>query len=66
MIFYKVEYDSSTGEFIRTGIILDPLEGSSINNVTTERYDDLVFTGKDKSGKTIYFTVVESEEPELV
>ena len=66
MIFYKVEYDSSTGEFLRTGIILDPLEGNSINNVTTERYDDLVFTGKDKSGKTIYFTVVESEEPELV
>ena len=66
MIFYKVEYDSSTGEFIRTGIILDPLEGNSINNVTTETYDDLVFTGKDKSGKTIYFTVVESEEPELV
>ena len=66
MIFYKVEYDSSTGEFIRTGVILDPLEGSSINNVTTEKYDDLVFTGKDKSGKTIYFTVVESEEAELV
>lgn len=66
MIFYKVEYDSSTGEFIRTGIILDPLEGSSINNVTTEKYDDLVFTGKDKYGKTIYFTVVESEEAELV
>ena len=66
MIFYKVEYNPSTGEFIRTGIILDPLEGNSINNVTTERYDDLVFTGKDKSGKTIYFTVVESEEPELV
>ena len=66
MVFYKVEYDSSTGEFLRTGIILDPLEGNSIDNVTTERYDDLVFMGRDKSGKIIYFTVVESEEPELV
>ena len=66
MIFYKVLYDSTTGEFRRTDVVLEPLEGTSINNVTTEIYDDLVYTGKDSSGKTIYFTVVESEEAELV
>ena len=66
MIFYKVNYDPSTGEFRRTNTVLEPLEGTSINNVVTEIYNDLVFTGRDSSGKTLYFTVVESEEAELV
>ena len=66
MIFYKVLYDSSTGEFRRTDTQIEPTDGTSINNVTTEIYDDLVYTGKDSSGKTLYFTVVRSEEPKLV
>lgn len=66
MIFYKVIYDSSTGEFRRTDTQIEPTEGTSINNVTTEIYDDLVYTGKDSSGKTLYFTVVRSDEPKLV
>ena len=66
MIFYKVLYDSSTGEFRRTDMQIEPTDGTSINNVTTEIYDDLVYTGKDSSGKTLYFTVVRSEEPKLV
>jgi hypothetical protein len=66
MIFYKVIYDSSTGEFRRTDTILSPLDGTSINNVTTEIYDDLVYTGKDSNGKSIYFTIAQSEEPKLV
>ena len=66
MIFYKVLYDSSTGEFRRTDTQIEPTDGTSINNVTTEIYDDLVYTGKDSSGKTLYFTVVRSDEPKLV
>ena len=66
MIFYKVLYDSSTGEFRRTDMQIEPTDGTSINNVTTEIYDDLVYTGKDSSGKTLYFTVVRSDEPKLV
>ena len=66
MIFYKVLYDSSTGEFRRTDMQIEPTDGTSINNVTTEIYDDLVYIGKDSSGKTLYFTVVRSEEPKLV
>lgn len=66
MIFYKVTYEPLTGAFYRTDTILNPLEGSSINNVLTEYYDDLVFTGKDENGKSIYFTVVEAPESKLV
>ena len=66
MIFYKVIYDSLTGEFRRTDTQIEPTEGTSINNVTTEIYDDLVYTGKDSSGKTLYFAVVRSDEPKLV
>ena len=66
MIFYRVLYDSSTGEFRRTDTQIEPTDGTSINNVTTEIYDDLVYTGKDSSGKTLYFTVVRSDEPKLV
>lgn len=66
MIFYKVTYDSTTGEFKRTNMILEPLDGTSINNATTERYNDLVFVGKNNQGNTIYFTVVQSEQSKLV
>lgn len=65
-IFYKVAYEPSIGEFRRTETVLEPLDGVSINNVLTEEYDDLVFSGKDENGKTIYFTVVDAEEAELV
>ena len=66
MRFYKVDYNSSRGEFKRTDIILDPLDGTSINNAYTKNYNDLVFLGTDKDGQTIFFTVAQSEESVLV
>ena len=65
-IFYKVAYEPSVGEFHRTETIIEPIDGVSINNVLTEEFEDLVFSGKDENGKTIYFTIVEAPESELV
>lgn len=65
-VFYRVTYDPATGEFKRTNVILEPLDGTSINNATTERYNDLVYIGKDIQGSMIYFTIVKSEESKLV
>lgn len=66
MRFYKVDYDTSRGEFNRTNTILDPLDGMSIDNVSTKNYNDLVFLGTDKEGQKILFTVAQSEESVLV
>lgn len=66
IIFYKVEYDMINGTFHRTDIVINPLDGTSINNVLTEEFEDIVFTGKDGSGQMIYFTTVESPESQLV
>ena len=66
IIFYKVVYDPTTGNFIRTDTILEPLSGTSINNVLTEEHDDLVFSAIGSNGKSSYFTTAYSEEPQLV
>ena len=64
-LFYEVHYNPTTGEFHRTGRIIDPTYGSSINNVVTEVYNDIVFMGKDEYGKVIYFSVAYPENPVL-
>lgn len=65
-IFYKVTYEPNVGKFHRTETIMEPIDGVSINNVLTEEFEDLVFSGKDENGKTIYFTIVEAPESKLV
>ena len=65
MVYYKVDYDPSTGEFHRTSTILEPLDGMIVNNILTEYYNDLVYMGRD-NGKTLYFTIVQSDVPEMV
>ena len=66
MEYRKVEYNPKLGEFTRTAEKLEPLDGVSINNALTEVYEDLVYMGKDQNGKNVYFTLLDSEEPELV
>lgn len=64
-IFYKVLYDTSNGTYTRTTTVLDPLDGTSVDNALTDR-DDLVFVGVDTSDEVVYFTVVQSDEEHLV
>lgn len=64
--FYKVNYETSTGKFIRTNEKIKPLEGISIKNVTTEYYNDLVYYGKDENGINLYFTTVQGKSSSLV
>lgn len=66
MIYYKVEYDPSVGEFRRTNTVLEPLDGTSMNDSTTEYYYDPVFVGRDSNGKTLYFTIVRSDVAKTV
>lgn len=65
MLCYKVNYDSSTGVYSRTDIVLDELEGYSIDEAYTEE-DDIVYSGTTASGESVYFCVVQSEEGTLV
>lgn len=66
MIYYKVNYDPSTGEFYRTTTVLEPLDGTTMNDMVTEYYNDLVYVGTDNNGKTLYFTIVQSDVAEMV
>ena len=63
--FYKVTYSYSTGAYTRTDILIDPLHGTSLNNAITDK-NDLVFSGVDSSGESIYFSVVQSQTEYLV
>ena len=64
-LFYQVTFDSSTGIYTRTNTLIDPLEGTSVDNALTTK-DDLVFVGVNSSGDTIYFAVVSSNREYLV
>ena len=65
-IFYKVNYEYTTGKFYRTDIILNDVSGNSINSCFTEDYDDIVYFGKTGNGQSVYFCVVRSEEHKLI
>lgn len=64
-IFYKVTYNSADNTYKRTSTIIDPLEGSSVNNALTDM-DDLVFLGVDSTSTSTYFAVVQSDRENLV
>lgn len=64
-IFYKVTYNSADNTYKRTSTVIDPLEGSSVNNALTDM-DDLVFLGVDATSTSTYFTVVQSDRENLV
>ena len=64
-LFYRVTFDASTGIYTRTNTLIDPLEGTSVDNALTTQ-EDLVFVGVNSSGDTIYFTVVSSNREYLV
>ena len=64
-LFYQVTFDSSTGIYTRTNTLIDPLEGTSVDNALTTQ-EDLVFVGVNASGDTIYFSVVSSNREYLV
>ena len=64
-LFYQVTFDSSTGIYTRTNTLIDPLEGTSVDNALTTQ-EDLVFVGVNSSGDTIYFAVVSSNREYLV
>lgn len=64
-IFYKVTYNSADNTYKRTSTVIDPLEGSSVNNALTDM-DDLVFLGVDSTSTSTYFAVVQSDRENLV
>ena len=64
-LFYQVTFDTSTGIYTRTNTLIDPLEGTSVDNALTTQ-EDLVFVGVNSSGDTIYFSVVSSNREYLV
>ena len=64
-LFYQVTFDTSTGIYTRTNTLIDPLEGTSIDNALTTQ-EDLVFVGVNSSSETIYFAVVSSNREYLV
>ena len=64
-IFYKVTYNSTDNTYKRTSTVIDPLEGSSVNNALTDM-DDLVFLGVDSTSTSTYFAVVQSDRENLV
>lgn len=66
MIFYQVEHDTSTGNFYRTSEVLTDVTGTSINDVYTKDYKDIVYRGQTGSGSSVYFCVVESNTPKLL
>ena len=64
-LFYQVTFDASTGIYTRTNTLIDPLEGTSVDNALTTQ-EDLVFVGVNSSDETIYFAVVSSNREYLV
>lgn len=59
-VYYQVNFDAATGTYNRTSTVLSPLEGTSVDNAFTPE-GDIVY-----SNNSIYFCVVESENPTLV
>lgn len=66
IIYYKVNYNPAFGEFYRSGVEIDEIEGTVMQGFYTKDYNDLVYSTSDKYGRTVYFTMVESTEPILV
>ena len=64
-LFYQVTFNASKEIYTRTNTLIDPLGGTSIDNVLTTQ-EDLVFVGENSSGETIYFAVVSSNREYLV
>ena len=64
-LFYQVTFDTLTGIYTRTNTLIDPLEGTSIDNALTTQ-EDLVFVGVNSSDDIIYFAVVSSNREYLV
>ena len=62
-IYYKVDYTS--GSYVLTEEILETIEGTLIEDAATTTYEP-VYSGTDSSGTTVYYTIIESEEPALV
>lgn len=64
-IFYEVAYDAIKRTYTRTSTVLDPLEGTSVNNALTNK-GDLVFIGVGPTDELVYFTVIQSDKDYLV
>ena len=62
--YYKVEYDEEEGELINTYEEITEMEGTLVEDLTVT-YDHQVYSGKDSSGKTVYFCMVDSTTLEL-
>lgn len=65
-IFYKVDYDQSTGNFYRTDTVITDVTGASVNESYTETYDDIVYYGTEGAGAGSFFCVVQSDKPQLI
>lgn len=66
MLYYQVSYNSSTKEYTRTDTVISEIEGTSVDEAFTVTYDDIVYSGVNSKGQTVYFCVVQSEEAVLV
>ena len=65
-VFYRVDYELSTGNFYRTNKILNDVSGTSINDCYTEEYNDIVYSGKTGAGEKVFFCVAQSDTPSLI
>ena len=65
-IFYKVDYDQSTGSFFRTNKVITDVTGTSVNESYTEEFNDIVYYGTEGAGAGLFFCVVQSEVPKLI
>lgn len=63
MLYYAVEYDSTTGIYTATDNLIDELEGMSVDDGFTDT-GEIVYLADDGSGT--YFYMTQSEEPEIV
>lgn len=66
ILYYKVEYDATYGQFYRTSATLEILDGEAVRDAFTEMHNDTVYYGRDKNGNDVYFCIAESEESVLV
>lgn len=64
-LYYRVNYDSTTGEYTKTDEVIDELEGMSVEDAFTQD-DDIVYSGTDSSGQEVLFCMGDSEEGVLV
>lgn len=70
-VYYKVEYDSTTGNYTVTAETIDEIEGMSVVDDATADYvytteDDIVFLGTNADGEEVYFCIRDPEEATLV